>query len=125
MPGSLGVPWHALAELCHAPASAQFQCTDRPCVIRPFAAISAHAYPNSRPVRGQVSGERPVAFLGHCRTVESRGVLFIEQDDPAGIKAVRRILDKSLPGGRAIPFFEGWLAGRDRRNLLADKQRAV
>lgn len=52
-----------------------------------------------------LSYHAPVPFLDYYRTLESRAVLFIEQDDPAGLATVRDILNHSPIPKNPLKFF--------------------
>ena len=45
-----------------------------------------------------LSYEAAVLFLNHYRTLECRGVLFIEQDDSAGLATIRQLVERSPKG---------------------------
>lgn len=89
-----------------------------------------------------LSYQRPIPFLDYYRTLESRGVLFVEQDDPAGLAAVKRILEKSpIPadpqkfftvaganftiGLDLVAFLEPEIRGRDIGMVVLDSYTAM
>src|SRR5689334_3864180 len=52
-----------------------------------------------------LSYEAAVLFLNHYRTLECRGVLFIEQDDSAGLATIRQLVERSPKGPRLCRSF--------------------